>query len=65
MNPAFLRRVGIFFGIFLVVNLGFDAYRAGGLTPGAITSALAITIVATAIYAAVVWFAKYRGKDGE
>jgi hypothetical protein len=64
MSPAFLRQVAIFFGIFLVVNLAFDAYRAGGLTPGAFTSALTVSLFATAIYAAFIWFTKHRGKDG-
>jgi hypothetical protein len=51
MSPAPLpRKIAIFAAIFFVVNLAFDAYRAGGVTVGAIGSAAFITIIGTALY---------------
>ncbi|TFL16915.1 hypothetical protein [Jannaschia formosa] len=63
MTPGSLpRKVAIFAAIFFVVNLAFDAYRAGGVTPGAVTSAIFVTIVATVVY---VVYLRWRARRDE
>ncbi|MFO6465390.1 hypothetical protein ACK8OR_13425 [Jannaschia sp. KMU-145] len=49
MTPL-MRALALFAGIFFVVNLGFDAYRAGGLTAAAFASAFVTTAIATLLY---------------
>ncbi|MGB3408230.1 MAG: hypothetical protein WBA67_12130 [Jannaschia sp.] len=63
MTPR-LRALALFAGVFFVVNLAFDGYRAGGLTPGAIASAVVVTLVATGIYWIYLrWQARKKGDD--
>ncbi|PWJ21256.1 hypothetical protein [Jannaschia seohaensis] len=61
MSPT--RRIATFAAIFFLVNLAFDAYRAGGVTVGALGSALFITIAGTVIYVLVLRWQARRDKE--
>ncbi|UWQ19237.1 hypothetical protein [Jannaschia sp. M317] len=54
--PSINKKTANFAGIFLVINLVFDVYRAGGITLGAIASAVLVTVLATAAYYAFLRF---------
>ena len=64
MKPGGIpRKVAIFAAIFFVVNLAFDAYRAGGITAGAVASAIFVTIVATIVYVVYLRWRASRDKE--
>ncbi|MDB2407801.1 hypothetical protein N9W17_04670 [Jannaschia sp.] len=57
------QKITTFAAIFFVVNLAFDAYRAGGVTVGALFSAIFVTILGTVAY---ILYLRWRArKDSE
>ena len=58
-----LRRIAFFVVVFFVINLAFDAYRAGGVTVGAVGSTAVVTILATVLYVVLMRVFSGRRKD--